>query len=214
MAFCAKCGSPLEENTRFCPKCGAEVIAAASEAAEAASAAADSAASEAAGAAENATEQAAGAAGAAAGGAAAGFQGAADNVKQVFNTPDSTSQFDPDDIQKNKGISILAYFGILFLIPLFAAPQSKFARFHSNQGLVLCIFAAGYGILTGIITGILGSIAAATYSLAMIGVSSVVTILLSLVGIVFLVFAILGIINAATGKAKELPLIGKIKILK
>lgn len=36
---------------------------------------------------------------------------------------------------------------------------------------------------------------------------------LNLVNIVFLVYAILGIINVANGKAKELPIIGRFKIL-
>ena len=35
-----------------------------------------------------------------------------------------------------------------------------------------------------------------------------------LFSLVFLVFAIIGIINAAQGKAKELPVISKIKLLK
>ena len=34
------------------------------------------------------------------------------------------------------------------------------------------------------------------------------------VGIVFIVFAVIGIVNAAQGIAKELPLVGKIKLLK
>ena len=34
------------------------------------------------------------------------------------------------------------------------------------------------------------------------------------VGLVFVVFAVIGIVNAAQGIAKELPLVGKIKILK
>jgi len=38
--------------------------------------------------------------------------------------------------------------------------------------------------------------------------------IIGLVSIVITVLAIIGIINAATGKAKELPLIGNFKILK
>ena len=34
------------------------------------------------------------------------------------------------------------------------------------------------------------------------------------VGLVFVVFAVIGIVNAAQGIAKELPLVGKVKILK
>jgi hypothetical protein len=41
------------------------------------------------------------------------------------------------DVEDNKLISILCYFGILLLIPLLTKPDSQFVKFHSNQGLVL-----------------------------------------------------------------------------
>lgn len=50
--------------------------------------------------------------------------------KIVFNT---------EDVNGNKVFGILAYIGILFLVPLFAAKDSQYARFHTNQGLVLFI---------------------------------------------------------------------------
>ena len=57
----------------------------------------------------------------------------------INNTVDTTSEYDPQDIEENKFMAILAYFGILVIIPILAAKDSKFARFHSNQGLILCI---------------------------------------------------------------------------
>ena len=45
-------------------------------------------------------------------------------------------------------------------------------------------------------------------------VYSLLGTILSLVYIVFTVLAIIGIINALNGKAKELPVIGKYKLLK
>ena len=44
--------------------------------------------------------------------------------------------------------------------------------------------------------------------------SALVGTLLGLVNLVFLVMLVLGIVNAANGRAKELPVIGKFKILK
>lgn len=44
--------------------------------------------------------------------------------------------------------------------------------------------------------------------------SAIVGGIMGLCGLVFLALAILGIVNAASGKAKELPVIGKYKILK
>ncbi len=102
-------------------------------------------------------------------------------------------------------MAILAYFGPLVLIPIFAAKQSKFARYHSNQGLVLLIASILYGIAYSILSSIILAISWRFYFIVSI---------IGLVSIVITVLAIIGIINAATGKAKELPLIGKFKILK
>ena len=108
------------------------------------------------------------------------------------NTADTTSEYDAQDIEKNKVMALLAY--IFFLIPLLAAKDSKFARFHTNQGLVLFIGA----ILSSVITVI-----------PIIG-----WIIAPIAGLVITVLAIIGILNALNGRAKELPVIGKFKILK
>lgn len=104
---------------------------------------------------------------------------------------------DPQDVQANKVMAILAYFGILVLVPLFAAKESPFARFHANQGLILLI--AGFVIY--LVSMVL------TFVSPFFGI-------ISLLNIVILVFAIIGIINAAKGEMKELPLVGKFRIIK
>lgn len=118
----------------------------------------------------------------------------ADKIANLNETPDITAEMDPKDIEDNKIMAVLAYIGLLFLVPLFAAKESKFARFHTNQGLVLYLLGIA-GVVVNIIP-ILGQIASFVVVIAQI------------------VFMILGIINAAQGKAKELPIIGKIKLLK
>lgn len=129
-------------------------------------------------------------------------QNAQNFVNNMMNTNDTTSQFDPQDINDNKGMSVLAYIGILFLIPLLACPNSRFARYHTNQGLVLFLLE----LAIGVVTGIFGIIPIA---------GLIIGGLLSAVGGIFtLVLMIMGIINAAQGQAKELPLIGKITLLK
>ena len=105
---------------------------------------------------------------------------------------------DPNDVQQNKVMAGFAYIGILFLVSLLAAPNSQYARFHTNQGLVLFLF----DIVVGILTAVLAFI-------PFIGL-----IVSSLLGLGVFVLMILGIVNAATGKANELPLIGKIRIIK
>ena len=115
-----------------------------------------------------------------------------EKFNEFNNTADTTSEYDAQDIEKNKVMAVLAY--IIFFIPLLAAKDSKFARFHTNQGLVL--------FLGGIIASVVAAIPVIGWIIAPIA------------GLVITVLAVIGIINALNGKAKELPVIGKFKILK
>jgi uncharacterized membrane protein len=105
----------------------------------------------------------------------------------------ATAAFDPADIEKNKIIAGIAY--IIFFLPLLACPDSKYGRFHANQALILFIASVAGTIILSIIP-IIGWLLLPFYSIAI------------------LVFAIIGILNGIGGKAKELPLIGKFKLLK
>jgi len=124
---------------------------------------------------------------------------------EALNTADTTAAFSAQDIEQGKVMGVLSYLGILVLIPIFAARESKFARFHANQGLILCIAAIIYGVAYSVLSTIVLAISWRLYF---------VVSLIGLVGVVFLVLAVLGIINVLNGRAKELPLIGKYRILK
>ncbi len=94
---------------------------------------------------------------------------------------------------------ILAYIGILWLVGLIQMPKDEDVKFHVNQGIVLTIAEVALGIIVfifSIINGTLGTIVS----------------VLGWVGIIVLI--IMGIIAANNGERKELPLIGKIKIIK
>ena len=122
-------------------------------------------------------------------------------VAELNNTKDFTSEMDPQDIESNKVMGILAYLFWLVLIPIFAAKDSKFARFHVNQGLVLAIAE----LILIILSNVLGWIPV---------VGTIIAIITWVANIGCFILAILGIINAVNGKAKELPLIGSFRILK
>jgi len=109
---------------------------------------------------------------------------------------DYTSSFDSGDIAANKVISLFAYLFFLFFIPLVAAPNSKFGRFHANQGLINFLLWVACGILNTPFTFIFW------------GFNPFSIIYLAPLG-----FTIYGIINAVNGKAVELPVIGKLRII-
>ena len=193
MAYCGKCGTKVDEGVKFCPSCGKAMEAPASEQqAQTQQAQTQQAQTQ-----QAQTQQA----------QTAGDQNDfSAKIAALNNTADTTADFDKADIEQNKLMGIMAYLSWLVLIPIFAAPKSKFARFHANQGLVLAITEVAWWIVTAILNAILYAI---SWRLG-----SLVGTLLGLVNLVFLVMLVLGIMNAVNGRAKELPVIGKFKILK
>ena len=124
-----------------------------------------------------------------------------ETFNEFNNTEDTTSQFDPNDIQQNKVMAVLAYLSWLVLVPIFGAKNSPFARFHANQGLALAIA----DIVCALILRILAKLPLVGWVFSIAG---------GLLGLVCLAFAIIGIVNAASGRAKELPIVGKFRVLK
>jgi uncharacterized membrane protein len=107
---------------------------------------------------------------------------------------------DAGDVAQNKVLAALAYLGPLVVIPLLAAPHSRFARFHCNQALVLFLsFFVCYCALW---------------------MASIIPFFICLLlpfhfaawlAVFFL--AVIGVINAAGGEYKPLPWIGHYRIL-
>lgn len=177
MAFCGNCGTQVQDGVKFCPSCGNAV--------------------EAAPVGQTPPVQ-------------SQYQqqpsyGQATPTYQPPIVPGAPTQGDIRDAQAGKTMSILAY--ILFFIPLLtgAHKTSPFVKYHTNQGTVLFIFAAVYGVAYSVISGILLAI---SWRLWLIGN------ILGWVSLVFLVLCVVGIINAANGKMNPLPVIGGISIIK
>lgn len=127
-----------------------------------------------------------------------------------MNPNDYTAQYDPRDLRDNRVVAALSYLGLLVLVPIFAARYSYFARFHANQGLVLMICSMGYTVAQRILSSILNIVFGSILPIIP-GMFSFVTTLL---GLVWVVFFILGIVNAVNGRARELPLIGRFRLLR
>ena len=144
--------------------------------------------------------------------------------KSFMDVKDETNNFDKKDIESWKGMAVLSYIGILSLIPYLTEKKNAYVRYHAVQGLNLFILEMIYSVLYGILTSVIkvkGSCGAGYYgSLAdAFGVTCNVTpwwvtVPLSIIGLGFTVLAIIGIVNACQDKAKELPIVNQIKIIK
>ena len=98
--------------------------------------------------------------------------------------------YDARDIESNKVMALLAYIWILFLVPLLAAKESKYAQYHAYQGVALFI--------TWVLVNTLGWFLPYTLS----GLTTIASL-----GV--LALAVIGMMNAYQGKVKPLPIIGK-----
>ncbi|NLC26816.1 MAG: hypothetical protein GX777_09400 [Fastidiosipila sp.] len=97
--------------------------------------------------------------------------------------------------------SSLAYLGILFFLPLVVKPVTKYGKFHANQGLLLLLTSIAGGIIIAILSAIFLAI---SWRLLFLG-----TLLYAVFAIAILVLAVLGVLSTLRGKAKPLPVIGK-----
>jgi uncharacterized membrane protein len=130
-----------------------------------------------------------------------------------YKGKDYSNIFGSDDIQAGKVAALLGY--PLFFLPLVIAPNSKFARFHANQGLIIFIFA--------FINSIVQNIFRFSFNLIRWGWNwndwrnwwsfNPFSLVFNLIGVALLAAIIYGIVNAANSKAVEIPIIGKFRIL-
>jgi uncharacterized membrane protein len=104
---------------------------------------------------------------------------------------------DASDVDQNKPMAIIGYLiPILFFIPMLSEKKSPFGMFHAKQQLNLLLSAIAVNII-GTVIPFLGWF-----------------IILPIGSIVLIVLAIMGIINAAKGEMKQLPIIGGFQIIK
>lgn len=113
------------------------------------------------------------------------------DINQALGISGQSQQGGEDKEKENRVLmSILAYLGILVLIPYFNedARRDEFTKFHIKQGLVLFVVEIAFFILS-IFLSFLG-------------------FFLTLIGFGISALAIIGIINVATGKMKPVPIVG------
>lgn len=104
------------------------------------------------------------------------------------------------------GLAVLAYLGILIIVPMVTTPKSTYMRFHNRQGLcVITLYVIN--IALSILSGILAAFLPYNVRGFITGPIGLVTWAL---GVFTTICTIIGIVNAVQKKQKELPVIGKL----
>lgn len=130
------------------------------------------------------------------------------NAQNFVNGLDRTSEYDPADINETKVVNILSYLSILFFLPLVVYPNSRVGKFHANQALLMLILSACLSVVTSITATLAFAVGLGWPFIVLSSIFGSVT------GLVFFAAFIFELVNIINNKVVELPLIGKIKIIK
>ena len=126
---------------------------------------------------------------------------AAEGEKQKDNAGDG-AEGKEKETERKVVFSLCYLWGILFFLPLILYKNDEEAKFRANEGLVLLIVSIIGNAVFGILTAIGGAVA------------TVFGIITGVFNLGILILAIIGIINVINGDKKELPLLGKYKLIR
>ena len=132
-------------------------------------------------------------------------------VEGFMNTKDHIEEYSMEEVKQYKTLAIFSYVPIVSIILLIIGKQKKseYLKFHINQGIVITIITA----TVSIISAILGTIFKVETMLQN-NVPEWVGFISFFLYSICLIAMIYGIANTFNDKSKEIPIIGKIKLIK
>ena len=137
--------------------------------------------------------------------------------EKIMHTEDHTRDYDPNDFKAHKKHCILSLFGITFWVPYAFCSNCGSARFYANQGLLILILCVISGFIESLFTSMVSMACFQTVgtSAATIVVGIVLDVILTIIFFAIPAFLVItGIKDINAGKVKDLPLIGKIRIIR
>lgn len=121
-----------------------------------------------------------------------------------MNEIDHTLEYDTFEINQMRLFNALCYLGPLWLIPLIFKRNVSVVRFHLNQGIIL--------ILADLFMTALRRILVLLIPVGM--VQGILGLVFTVINVIIFAVMVLQIINAVHGIVREIPFIGKYKIIK
>lgn len=113
------------------------------------------------------------------------------------------------ELEKRDGklMSVLAYLGVLIVIPILAHRGNRFVKFHVNQGLVILLVRFGISLIIQV-----SQMVALQDFFGPMMAFSLIRTAFRLLHILLFMCAVFGIINAVQGKAVRVPVIGSLNL--
>ena len=128
---------------------------------------------------------------------------------EKYLTPKEETKPEPEEesLKGKKLTAAFAYLSWLVVIPVIYSSESKFIRYHANQGLVLAIAETAFIALTILVAKISWNFSIHT---SLLLESMMYACFIGVFGVCILI----GLMNVVLGRTKPLPTFGKYQILK
>lgn len=139
-----------------------------------------------------------------------------DKIKEkiliLLETTDHTEEFSLNEIESGKALSIVSY--LIPIVPFILSKKNNYIHFHTINGMNLLFTYLIFLIIKRTLSYIFGTPCDLVSGIKCMILPLSLKILFALINMIFSLIVLLGLLNVCNNKAKELPLINKIKFFK
>lgn len=138
-------------------------------------------------------------------------------IKEKFvvfmsSTKDYTDTFSLEEIESGKALSIVSY--LVPLVPFILSKKNNYVRFHTLNGMNILFTYLIFLIIKRTLSYIFGTPCDLVSGLKCIILPISLRIFFALINMIFNFIVLYGVLNVCNNKAKEIPVISKIKLFK
>lgn len=140
-----------------------------------------------------------------------------DKIKEkiaVFmsSTKDYTETFSLEEIESGKALSIVSY--LIPIVPFILSKKNNYVRFHTLNGMNILFTYLIFLIIKRTLSYIFGTPCDLVSGLKCIILPISLRMLFAFINMIFSFIVLYGLLNVCNNKAKEIPIISKIKLFK
>ncbi len=140
-----------------------------------------------------------------------------DKIKEkiaVFmsSTKDYTETFSLEEIESGKALSIVSY--LIPIVPFILSKKNNYVRFHTLNGMNILFTYLIFLIIKRTLSYIFGTPCDLVSGIKCIILPISLRIFFAFVNMIFSFIVLYGLLNVCNNKAKEIPIISKIKLFK
>ena len=140
-----------------------------------------------------------------------------DKIKEkiaVFmsSTKDYTETFSLEEIESGKALSIVSY--LIPIVPFILSKKNNYVRFHTLNGMKILFTYLIFLIIKRTLSYIFGTPCDLVSGLKCIILPISLRIFFAFINMIFSFIVLYGLLNVCNNKAKEIPIISKIKLFK